>query len=124
MLMRELRSEKGAIILEIIIVLLSLALIASIVIPAYKEKQEKAYEAQCRARLKSLAAAEQRFFKANGFYTVSADTLSGDSLVAVCPKDGTPYKIVSRDSSSYEIYCPNGHGTVINGRFSWEKEKK
>ncbi len=122
--MRQFRSEKGAVILEIVIALLALALIASIVVPAYREKQEKAYEEQCRSRLKSFAVAQKNFFEANGFYTASAETLSGDTLVAFCPKNDSLYIIEVRDSSSYEIYCPNDHGVVINGRFSWEKEKK
>ncbi len=39
-----------------------------------------------------------------------------------CPENGKEYILHARDSVFYSISCPNGHGQVIKGQFTWEEE--
>ncbi|MBN1756035.1 type II secretion system protein [bacterium] len=50
-----------------------------------------------------------------GGIPVSLDTIS-----FVCPLDNQEFIFIVEDSLFYSISCPNGHGHVIKGNFSWE----
>ncbi|HHS50782.1 MAG TPA: hypothetical protein ENN07_06670 [candidate division Zixibacteria bacterium] len=74
-----------------------------------KTKAEKADSAKVKVKL----------------FTDNVDLLKPylpDGFAFKCPLDGEEYIIHARDSLFYSISCPNGHGQVIYGRFTWEDE--
>ena len=64
------RDERGFSLIEVLVVIVILAILASIAIPAYLNQRERAWDAQSRTTLKNAATAMEAAAVANdGIYT-------------------------------------------------------
>lgn len=67
---REQSDERGFTIVELLVVLLVVALLSAIAIPAFLHQRERAHEAQAEAALKQAAGAMESYAtRTNGKYT-------------------------------------------------------
>lgn len=118
------KSERGSVFWKILIVILSVAVVLSILIPQISEKRQESNTALCRESMSQLAQAEVSHRKARGLYTDDLDSLQifqpGRQSFA-CPNDNRSYIITFVDSTNYTISCPNDHGMINSGSKSWEK---
>ncbi|MBN2542801.1 hypothetical protein JXI42_08015 [bacterium] len=46
--------------------------------------------------------------------------IKADTIDFKCPQENSMYIFTVKDSLFYSITCPNGHGVVVNGAYSWE----
>jgi Tfp pilus assembly protein PilE len=119
------KGERGSVFLRFLIVVLSVAVILSVLIPQFRQKREEQDRTLCRGQMSALARAQTEFRQVKGAYADNLDSLSvilslgGDF---VCPINGAPYQITAVDSTSYTIGCPNEHGLVRTGSKSWEQK--
>ena len=121
--MRE--SERGSVLLRILIVILSVAVILSVLIPQFKEKKEKEELALSRMRMSLLAEAQGAHLEAKGVYASNLDSLraflpEGEDFVS--PTSGLSFQVSAVDSISYIIQSPDGQGLIRTGRKSWEEK--
>lgn len=117
--------EKGSVFLRFLIVILSVAVILSVLIPQLRQKREEQDTALCRQQMSAMAKAQTEYLEAKGVYADNLDSLGvflsmGGDLV--CPTNGAPYEMTAVDSISYTIGCPNDHGLVRTGSKSWEQK--
>lgn len=118
------KSERGSVLLRILIVILSVGVILSVLIPQSKQKREREDTALCREQMSALADAQDELRRTKGVYADNLDSLSlvlPEGRDMVCPTNGGQYRITAVDSSSYTIECPNQHGLVRTGIRSWEQ---
>ncbi len=116
-------SERGSVLLRILIVILSVGVVLSVLVPQLREKRESEDTALCREQMTALARAQDERREISGIYADNLDSLRvflPDRAVFVCPTDDRNYRITAVDSTSYTIGCPNEHGIVITGSNSWE----
>ncbi len=119
------RGQGGSAFLRFLIVVLSVAVVLSVLIPQFREKRQQEETALCRQQMSLLAEAQEEYQEARGVYTDHLDSLrlflteGGDYL---CPIGAASYVLIAADSTSYSISCPNEHGLVRNGEKSWEKK--
>jgi len=119
------KSERGSVFWRLLIVILSVGVVLSILIPQISEKKQEKNTALCRERMSQLAQAEVSHRKARGLYTDDLDSLQffqPGSKPAGCPNDNKAYMITFVDSTNYTISCPNDHGMINSGSKSWEKK--
>jgi hypothetical protein len=118
------KSERGSVFWRILIVILSAAVVLSILIPQFSEKRQESNMALCRERMSQVAQAEVSHRRARGLYTNDLDSLQmfppGRQSFA-CPNDNRSYIVTFVDSTDYTISCPNDHGMISSGSKSWEK---
>ena len=115
----------GSVFWRLLIIILSVAVVLSVLIPQLNQKREEADEIQCRDQMTQVADAQDTYKDANGVYAEYADSLLfflPDTTYVTCPTDGRPYIMSAVDSTSYTISCPNGHGMISTGKKSWEKK--
>lgn len=103
--------------LKVLIVLLSIALVAAVLVPRFRQEEE--YRTVCRLHLERLMAAQETYFSQKGRYAEDLKEICGDTLEFVCPKDGSSFVLELSDSTHYKISCPNSHGWVADGKVSW-----
>jgi len=119
------KSERGSVFLKLLIVILSVAIILSVLIPQYRQKKEKEETVLCRERMSAVAQAQTESRKVKRLYADNLDSLSTflpGEMEFTCPTDAQSYLLTAVDSSSYSISCPNEHGMVKNGGRSWEQK--
>jgi hypothetical protein len=119
------RGEGGSVFLRLLIVVLSVAVVLSVLIPQFREKREEEETALCHEQMSALAEAQAEHIKAKRVYAENLDSLR--VLLPMerdffCPTDNAPYLMTAVDSTSYSISCPNNHGLVRTGEKSWEKK--
>lgn len=188
--MKKQSRQKGISVLDILIVILIIAVIASIYFPIRKENLHRAYRTESRLRLVILNEAMQDFYKTAGgqieirrpigtedtasavdqvqispeaaiaaaeeeipdsllperHYTEYFEDLQSflpnkewveekarlmnlnvDNISDFYPENFQPVSypqirdmiIMAEEGDFYIIYCPNGHGAVVNGRLLW-----
>ena len=118
-------SERGSVLLRILIVILSVGVILSVLIPQLREKRESEDTVLCREQMTALARAQNEHRETSGIYADNLDSLRvflPEGADFVCPTDGRNYRITAVDSTTYTIGCPNEHGIVITGSNSWEQK--
>jgi Tfp pilus assembly protein PilE len=118
-------SESGSVFWRLLIIILSVAVVLSVLIPQLNQKREEDEITQCRVQMAQIAEAEEEYRETRGLYTDQLDSLEvflPETGAVVCPTDGRPYIISAVDSTSYTISCPNDHGLVNTGKMSWEKK--
>lgn len=71
------KSKKGFTLVEIMIVVVIIALLATMAIPAFKKVRETSQEKAIRNNLRQLAAGADQYFIENGVTTVSLSDLVG-----------------------------------------------
>ncbi len=114
---------KWAVVRKLLIVALSVALVAAIVVPGYKMRKQREIQQTCRLRLEQVMKAQEKYFAQHGEYASEPTELFGDSLDFTCPQDGSPFVLEVPDSINYKLSCPNGHGWVSSERASWKQEE-
>lgn len=67
---------RGHTLLELLVVVAIIAIIAAVAIPSYEAYSQKGRRENLKALMLSLAAAEERFFTAHGYYTTSLEALA------------------------------------------------
>jgi hypothetical protein len=118
-------SERGSVFLRVLIVVLSVAIILSVLIPQFRQKREKEETALCREQMSAITQAQAESRKIKRIYADNLDSLAvflPEEMEFTCPTDARSYLITAVDSSSYSISCPNDHGMVRNGGKSWEQK--
>ena len=118
-------SERGSVFLRVLIVVLSVAIILSVLIPQFRQKKEKEETALCREQMSTITQAQTESRKIKRLYADNLDSLAvflPEEMEFTCPTDAQSYLITAVDSSSYSISCPNDHGMVRNGGKSWEQK--
>jgi len=119
------KDESGSIFWRLLIIILSAAVVLSVLIPQLNQMREEAEIARCREQMAQIAEAEETYREAQGLYAGQLDSLAAflpDAGLTACPVDGRAYIISAVDSTGYTISCPNEHGLVNTGRMSWEKK--
>ena len=117
--------EGGSVFWRLLIIILSVAVVLSVLIPQINQMREEAEVAQCRERMAQVAEAQEAYHQAKVLYAEHMDSLATcltGAEPAVCPTDGRPYLMSAVDSTSYTISCPNEHGLINTGKMSWEKK--
>jgi len=138
-----LNSNKGKIgLLDLIILFLCIAVIASLVLPKLQEKKEEEALELSRLRIQAYTEAEFNYFRSAFAPTDSAEmdqpyprvyTASFDSLKPylpewaeqadikpICPVTQSELFIMARDSLFFVIGSKAGPGYSVMGKFSWE----
>jgi len=119
------KGESGSIFWRLLIVILSAAVVLSVLIPQLNQIREKKEIRLCREKMAQLAETQESYRETHGLYGEVPDsllTLLPQGSALTCPTDGRPYIMSAVDSTSYTISCPNEHGLVNTGRMSWEKK--
>lgn len=122
------RSDKGLILIDILIVILIAGIIAAIVIPQYAQKKEKEQTELSRQNMVELADAQDEYFQQTGTY--ASDLMELSSVVPevrdIVAPEGKAYIFELPDSLSYLIIDPFGYGEIkadtTERKLSWEKE--
>jgi len=119
------RGESGSVFWRLLIIILSVAVVLSVLIPQLNQMREEAEIARCREQMAQIAEAQEAYREARVLYADQLDSLlvflPDDGAVA-CPTDGRPYIMSAVDSTGYTISCPNEHGLINTGKTSWEKK--
>jgi competence protein ComGC len=121
----EITGESGSVFWRLLIVILSVAVVLSVLIPQLNRIKEEKETALCREQMTQLAQAQEAYRETHHLYAGSADSLEAllsEGTAVTCPTDGRPYIMSAVDSTSYTISCPNEHGLVNTGKMSWEKK--
>lgn len=105
------KSEKGLILIDVLIVILIAGIIAAIVVPQYTQKKVS------RQNLIFLADAQDQYLKQYGEYAADIGGLSSADSVdpgirSLTAPGGENYKFELPDSLFYIITCPLSHGNV------------
>jgi len=119
------RGEGGSVFLRFLIVVLSVAVVLSVLIPQFQGKREKEDTALCREQMSALARAQDEYREAKRVYADNLDSLRvflHTEKDFSCPTNDAPYLMTAVDSTNYSVSCPNNHGMVRNGEKSWEKK--
>jgi Tfp pilus assembly protein PilE len=119
------KGEGGSIFWRLLIIILSAAVVLSVLIPQLNQRREEAEIAQCRQHMTEIAEAQEIYLETQGYYSGQLDSLLAllpDAGHGSCPTDGRPYIMSAVDSTSYTISCPNEHGLINTGKTSWEKK--
>jgi|GEM_PF-1445537 len=119
------RGESGSVFWRLLIIILSVAVILSVLIPQLNQMREEAEVARCREQMIEIAEAQETYLESQGLYAEQMDSLLAllpDAGHAVCPTDGRAYIMSAVDSTNYTISCPNEHGLINTGKLSWEKK--
>lgn len=140
--------RQGIGLMDVVIVILIAGVIAALLAPKGQIKREEKSEIVCQRRLKTISEAEIAYFAHGGVQKPDSvvpdsertnvyaeeiqelrsfmpDTIDGkginpDTIGLRCPLDNKKYIITIQDSVLFNISCPNGHGVVVNGSYSWE----
>lgn len=121
--------SKGISLIDVMIVLATLAVIAVLVVPQYNEKKARqrraAQVAEARSHLLQIKLAEERFFEKFGRFTDQLSELASiDPAVSslVCPFDGKPYEIRT-DTTYLQIKSRTADvGAIEGGVPTWLAE--
>lgn len=111
----------GFTLIELLVVVLIIGILASVAMPQYNKAVEKSRATQALAILKSLYAAQETYYMANGLYATSFDEL--DLSV---PWTGTTKWLSgavdtrSNDKWSLQIYKSSEDTAIYLGRISGE----
>lgn len=124
-----LKKSGGISLIDVMIVLATIAVIAVLLVPRYNEKKARelraAKIAEARAHMLDLKLAEELFFERNGRFTASLDDLVAINPALrnlTCPFDQKPYEIQA-DTARIQITCGVADvGTVDGGVPSWLAE--
>ncbi len=119
------KGESGSVFWRLLIVILSVAVVLSVLIPQLSQIREEKETRMCRENMAQLAEVQDIYRETHGLYGEVPDSLLvllPQGSVMTCPTDGRPYIMSAVDSTSYTISCPNEHGLVSTGRMSWEKK--
>jgi len=90
-------------------------------------RREQADEMSCRSNMRSLATGQAMYFGEYERYARSIDELAASDFMQnasdmKCPTCNEQYDLES-DGQSYTISCPcDEHGSVVDGRVSWQNE--
>lgn len=71
----------GITLIEVMVAAAIIALLATIAIPLYNNQTQKARRTDARTALASIALAQERFFTANGNYTLNLANLDVDAAI-------------------------------------------
>ncbi len=141
-------NRRGITLMDIIIIILIIGVIVVLIAPREELQREKTSEIQCQRQMKLLSEAEISYFARAGImdtdstvpdsgvqhiYTadieqlrpflpenIEGKSIDPDTISFACPLDKQKYIITIQDSLFFSISCPNGHGVVVNGSYSWE----
>jgi len=119
------RGESGSVFWRLLIIILSVAVVLSVLIPQLNQLREEAEVDRCREQMAQIAEAQESYREARGLYADQPDSLMHflpDAGIMTCPTDGRPYIMSAVDSTGYTISCPNEHGLINTGKMSWEKK--
>jgi competence protein ComGC len=117
--------ESGSVFWRLLIVILSVAVVLSVLIPQLNQMKEEQETALCREQMSQLAEAQDNYIEIRGVYADNPDSLKAflaQEVAVTCPTNGRPYLMSAVDSTSYTISCPNEHGMINTGKMSWEKK--
>jgi type IV pilus assembly protein PilA len=120
-------SERGLILIDILIVILIAGIIAAIVIPQYAQKKKEEQKALSRQNMITLADAQDAYFKENGKFASSLEELSrvNPGLGEIAGPGNEEFIIELPDSLSYVITSLKGYGEIqadtTERKISWGK---
>ena len=102
----------GFTLVELMVVVVITAILASIAVPAYTSSMRKSRRTEAKTTIMDLAAREERFFATQQMYTTSTSALnygSGALPVSI----GTYYSITEIDSSAPTSSAPGTYKLYI-----------
>ena len=116
------RRTGGISLIDVMIVLATLAIIAVLLVPQYNEKKAREKRAmmmsQTRSDLLALKLAEELYFEKHGKYTADVEAL-GQVKPGVgslkCPFDDSDYMIQVPDTTRFNITCSEEDAGAIEG---------
>lgn len=111
--------DRGFTLIELMIVVAIVAILASIMLPAYQDQVRKSRRADAKAALTELSGFMERFYAANNGYCVDADNNDAcDSATALpftqSPKEGRKYydlTVTTADPDEYTLTATAIAGT-------------
>jgi prepilin-type N-terminal cleavage/methylation domain-containing protein len=106
----------GFTLIELMVVVVILAILATMAIPRFKNTKGKGHSAALRTDLRNLATAEESFFFSNGRYSTSLDSLNfrGSPGVIVTVAEASPqgWSAWVTHPESYPLKCAMFSGTA------------
>lgn len=113
----------GFTLIELLVVVLIIGILASVAMPQYNKAVEKSRATQALAILKSLYAAQETYYMANGSYATSFDELDISVPWAGATKwlnSSASTDTRSNDKWSLQIYKSGEYAAIYLGRISGE----
>lgn len=113
--------KSGFTLIELLVVVLIIGILAAVAMPQYTKAVEKSRATQALAILKSLYAAQETYYMANGSYATSFDELDISVPWTGATKWFTSAADTrSNDKWSLQIYKSGEHMAIYLGRISGE----
>jgi Tfp pilus assembly protein PilE len=124
------RRKSGISLIDVMIVLATLAIIAVLLVPQYNEKKARDRRvmmmSETRTDLLALKFAQELYFEKHGKYTADLEALGQvePSVVSLkCPFDDSDYMIVVPDTTRFNIACSEEEtGAIEGGIPTWLSE--
>jgi type IV pilus assembly protein PilE len=91
---------KGVTLIELMIVIVVVAILASIAVPSYRQYVLRSHRVEAKTALLNLAAAQEKFYLENNTYATNAE-------LATAPPDGLGLAATT-ENSWYTIAIANG----------------
>jgi prepilin-type N-terminal cleavage/methylation domain-containing protein len=112
-----LRSRRaGFTLIELMVVVVILAILATLAIPRFKNTKGKGHSAALRTDLRNLMSAEESFFYSNNRYTTALDSLSFRGspgvIVTVAEASTQGWSASTTHPESYPLKCAVYAGTA------------
>ena len=109
--------DDGFTLIELLVVVVVLAALAAIAIPSYLSQSQKAFDAQMKTSLRSLATNEESFMTTNNRYGTIAELVGSGATIA--RSGGVTLTLVKYDPTNG--YCLEAtHRNVSGGAWYWD----
>ena len=104
------KTKNGFTLIELMVVVLVIAILATILLPRLSKARAQAEFASCKSTLRSLQTELAKHFALNGQYPINLKDLDAPAKLQVCPGDGSySYHL---DHGSFKVEC-NKHGFLL-----------